>query len=344
MRDVNVLDKLGELVRQMQAKYLLALLDGNEERAKAWLWRKKGTERAIRALSRLGVPITGVEGLEDVPGVGKGTISRIEEILETGDLAELGGLSEEEKERVDGVLELMDVINIGPATAKKMVVEWGITSVSQLQAAVESGERQVNSKIALGLKYYGKVNTRIPRSITTIMSDRLSTLAESLGLTLRVCGSYRRGRPFSSDIDALVYSREYYDTIPGDGDSPLSQLVRLGMEEGLFTDAMTDKKSVTKWLGFATLDGEEYYRVDLLFLPYRSLATAMTYYTGPYELNSIMRARAKRMCLKLNEHYYVRLTADGRREYIYPSSEAEVFAMVEMEYLTPVERDSYRLG
>ena len=89
---------------------------------------------------------------------------------------------------------------------------------------------------------------------------------------------------------------------------------------------------------------EAVYRIDLLFIPYRSLATAMAYYTGPYELNSIMRGIAKRMCLKLNEHYYARLDKTGHLTYIYPKSEAEVFQMVDMQYLTPRERDAYRLN
>ena len=341
--NTQIVNQLSELVLHMEARRLLALLEGDVKQGKAWEFRKRGTEKALRVIRRLDYVITDPDELLELDGVGKGTVGRVKEILETGELTELQDSNLATSERIKGITELLSVINIGMATVRNLVVNHGITNIEQLREAVESGEFKPSSKIKLGLFYHGKVDTHIPRKKTRLFEVALVDVASQLDLEVRICGSYRRGREYSSDIDVLVYSPEYHDEVPDP--SPLGALVEGCRAAGLLLDSMTPKSNHLKWLGFGQIPGEEaVYRIDLLFIPYRSLATAMAYYTGPYELNSIMRGIAKRMCLKLNEHYYARLDKTGHLTYIYPKSEAEVFQMVDMQYLTPRERDAYRLN
>ena len=339
--NAEIIRILSLVAAQLEARHLLAVLDGDEAKAKAYGFRSRATANALRVIRRLSEPIIDPEDLLQLTGIGKGTVGRIREILETGTLEELREPDPETEARLAGIRDLLGVVNIGLVTVRKLVREHGIADVPSLQRAIEEGRVRVNPKVALGLRYYGRVDTHIPREQTEAAEEILYRAGVDCGLEIRICGSYRRGRPYSSDIDVLVYSREYPEEVPDP--SPLVGLVERLTEMGFLTDAMTNRQATHKWLGFGHLpDSEMYYRIDLLWIPYQSLATAMTYYTGPYELNSHMRGIARRRGLKLNEFRYLRLSADGRQEAVYPESEAEVFQMVGMSYLTPVERDSYR--
>ena len=160
-----------------------------------------------------------INELSKIDGIGKGTITRIIEILETKKLAELDNFSingsdiKIDKNKIKTINELEEVINIGNKLAIDLF-DKGVKSVIDLKNKVKKKEIEVNDKVKLGLKYYGLVKRKIPREeITEINSflqkkikkiNKENELEDDNKYCLIICGSYRRENEFSNDIDVLL--------------------------------------------------------------------------------------------------------------------------------------------
>ena len=84
--------------------------------------------------------------LKNISGVGKGTIDRISEILQTGHLSELGNYVDVNIQKKKIVEELETVVGIGNVLANELVNS-GIKSVKDLIKKVNKKEIEVNDKI-----------------------------------------------------------------------------------------------------------------------------------------------------------------------------------------------------
>ena len=157
------------------------------------------------------ITITNYKELSKISGIGKGSIDRITEILENGFLSELGNYKDVNKKKKEALEDLESVVGIGPAIALELY-DKGIKSVKKLIKMVEDDEIEVNDKILLGLKYYGKFEGNIPRKeiscIYKIFTDVIKKLNKNLDenkkYIFEICGSYRREKPTSGDIDILI--------------------------------------------------------------------------------------------------------------------------------------------
>jgi len=144
-----------------------------------------------------------------IPKIGKGTINRIEEILKNGYLLELKDFKQDDNEKIIQELEL--VVGIGRNKALELVNN-GIKSINDLKKKIESRSIIVNDKILLGLKYHNKFFGNIPRQeisnikkiLDKIIDDMNKKRDDNNKYILKICGSYRRMKPFSGDIDILL--------------------------------------------------------------------------------------------------------------------------------------------
>lgn len=165
------------------------------------------------------ITLSNMDELKDISGIGKGSLDRIKEILTTGTLKELGSFVDVKKEKRQAIENLEEIIGVGRAKALEFI-EQGITSVDILKEKIKNKEIEVNDKILLGLKYYGKYKMNIPRSemdqYNALLKHLVKKINKTLGLgdkdeyVLELCGSYRRQRPFSNDIDVLISKKDTY--------------------------------------------------------------------------------------------------------------------------------------
>ena len=142
-----------------------------------------------------------MDELKDIVGIGKGSLERIKEILTSGLLKEVGSFVDSKKEKRDAIENLEEIVGVGRAKAIEFV-DKGITSVEILKDKIKNKEIEVNDKILLGLKYYGKYKMNIPRSemdqYNSLLKHLVKKINKTLGLTdkdeyiLELCGSYRR--------------------------------------------------------------------------------------------------------------------------------------------------------
>jgi hypothetical protein len=87
-----------------------------------------------------------------------------------------------------------------------LVNKYKIKSVNQLKKEIKLGKIDVNDKIKLGLKYHNKYKQNIPReeidNVNSYLHSKYSVIDKDLfGI---ICGSYRRKKMKSNDIDVLI--------------------------------------------------------------------------------------------------------------------------------------------
>jgi DNA polymerase/3'-5' exonuclease PolX len=70
----------------------------------------------------------------------------------------------------------------------------------------------------------------------------------------------------------------------------------------------------------------------------------MLYFTGPYELNTVMRYAAKKRGMLLNEYGLYKIDEKGNKTTLKMTSEEDVFKALGMSYLTPTEREAFSTG
>lgn len=279
--------------------------------------------------------------LKELPGIGDGSIKRIKEILETGKLLELANYNSDKEIHIN---ELEEVIGIGRVKAMEFY-EKGITSVKLLKEKIETKEIEVNEKIELGLKYHGKYQVNIPRNeidkIYSILKRIIAIHNKSYTnkkdhVIFDICGSYRREKQTSGDIDVLISKQGSLEEINYLllFVNKLKENISVNNDKPLIVDDITDKNFETKYMGFAKYKENPVRRIDIRFVPYDSFFSALLYFTGSAELNKKMRMIAKKMNLKLSE--YGLFKEDGTKLKI--KSEEEFFKKLELDYIEPKYR------
>ncbi len=291
------------------------------------------------------ININNYKELADLSGIGKGSLQRIEEILNTGKLEETGYYKDTKKEKREALENLEEIVGIGRAHALELY-DKGITSVEILKEKIKKNEIVVNDKILLGLKYYGKYKLNIPRSEMDQYYKLLQHLIKKINRTLdlndkneyvlEMCGSYRRQKAFSNDIDVLISKKDTFSTSKTQNHlerivNKLKSPMKHNNDQPLIIDSMTDKKITSKFMGFSKYLDNPPRRIDIRFINYDSYTAALLYFTGSAELNKKMRNIAKSKGYKLSEYGLF----DKDENMIKVKDERDIFHKLGMEYLPP---------
>lgn len=281
--------------------------------------------------------------LEDIKGVGKGSISRIDEILKTGRLSEIK-LESAQKEYVKAVDELQEIIGIGPKTAYNLVKTHNIKSIEDLEKAYNDNKIELTHEILIGLKYHGIYKQNIPRAEINKINKFLKKVVKIVDKDLKyeICGSYRRGKLTSNDVDVLITHPKIKTKLQLMQQSNyLIKLVNALKEAEFLIDDLTDKDFEVKYMGFCQYyEGKKKYpvrRMDIRYVPYNSYYTALLYFTGSGPFNEKMRGVVKTLGYRLNEYGLYKIT-NGKHKKIKVSSEKDIFEKLGMEYVPPEKR------
>lgn len=284
------------------------------------------------------------EDLKDIKGIGKGTINRINEILEKGRLSEIR-VSKEHKKYLDQIEELEQIIGIGRKKAYELVTKYGIKSIKDLKDKLEKKEIELNDIIRMGLKYYGVYREGIPRKeidkINKLIQEEVKKVDKKLDAI--ICGSYRRKKEISNDIDILLTHENIKTKLDFKSkENYLLKFVKQLKNVGFLVDDLTFEDYESKYMGFCKLKSDnknQYYvrRIDIRYMPYNSYYTALLYFTGSRDFNTKLRNLAKELGFKLNEYGLFKID-DKKKIKIKISSEKDIFDKLGMEYLPPEKR------
>jgi len=303
-------------------------------------FRFKQLNHALNIIKKFKKEIKDANDLKGIKGIGKGTLSRVDEILKTGKLSEIK-LKEKDLLKLESVKKLEEVHGIGSKLANKLVNEYGITTVDQLINAYESGLVALNEQVVLGLKYYGIAQRGIPREEMDQIYNFVAKVALDLDpeLFVTVSGSYRRLSLVSGDVDFLVVHPKIktVNDIQIE-DSYLVKLVNKLTDIGFLLDSLTRDDFKIEYMGFCRL-GENgiVRRIDIQYFPYNCFYAAWLFFTGSDNFNRQMRGLAKSLGFHLNRYGIFRVV-NGEKILIPTNSEKEIFDILGMEYLTPDKR------
>lgn len=309
------------------------------------LFRLKQITNALIIIKKYPKEIKRGEDLKEFSGIGKGTIERINEILKTGKLSEIK-VSKSEGKYSEYVKELEKIHGIGHVKAYELVTKYGIKNIKDLIKAYNDGIIELNNIILTGLKYHNLYKENIPRAEIDKINDYINRIVKGIDKKLEavICGSYRRQKPTSNDIDILITHSDIKTKLQlaeqGD-DNYLLQFVKELKEDKFILDDLTDKDYKIKYMGYCKyVEGKKEYpirRIDIRYIPYESFYTAMQYFTGSGDFNVKIRRLAEQLGFMLNEYGLYEIKGNKKIK-IKITSEKDIFYKLGLEYLPPEKR------
>ena len=179
------------------------------------IFKSRAYQKAARSIEYLKEDVEKLvaeDRLREVPGVGEAIEKKLTELVKTGRMEYYDKLRAEFPE---GIGTFLDIPGIGPHTALLLTRDLGITTIEELEKAIEDGrvtelprmgEKTVQNILHQIKAYRKKKNEqRIPLGIALIAADSL--MAELRGFpglkNLTAAGSLRRYRDTIGDIDLV---------------------------------------------------------------------------------------------------------------------------------------------
>ncbi|GAA5867476.1 hypothetical protein JCM3774_002915 [Rhodotorula dairenensis] len=267
--------------------------------------------------------------------------------LLTGSVPKLQDLSETDKT----ALLFLQIYNIGPARALDFAYA-GCRSFDDLLNWPEDNKPRLSHAHKVGLRHREDINRLIPREEMDALKDALQDAVHAANpeFECEILGSYRRGVPFSSDIDLAVWHKDFDGSKEQDalGRSFLESIVQKLESRGLVEEENELARGVKKYAGLIRLPGSSHYRrIDVRLAPYLSYPYMLLGSSGDSLLMKLLRFTAKQKGWCLNEYGMgdkydaIDQNPNGFRPNTLKvvNSEREIFGLLELPYLAPTERD-----
>lgn len=300
------------------------------------MYRLRSIAKVIKQLEKYDKEIKSSEQLKGIEGIGKRSLQRIDEILKTGKLSEIK-IDKDTDKHLKFIAELEEVFGIGRKKAYELFKKHNITSIKELKEKHKKGEIQLPDNIIKGLKYVDKIKENIPRKDIDQLNEILvnTTMEISPKLFGITCGSYRRQKITSNDIDFIIVHSdlETKDDIAKHSKNYLEIFISKLKQKKIIVDSLTGENVKTKYMGICRLNGV-LRRIDIRYISNESYYSAILYFTGSKDTNTKMRQVALTMGYTLNEYGLY----DENNKMIPVNSEKEIFRLLGMEYLSPEKR------
>ena len=230
----DIIEQFKLLIKQI--KYNIDTTTGKEQLKQTF--RLSSVEKALKVIEGIKTKITNGEQLTGITGIGKGTIDRINEIIKTGKLSEITFNNEEYIEQLE---KLTNIFGIGRKIAHKLLKTYG--NIENIKKKYNNGELILPHNIEIGIKYMNLLKEKIPRKQMDEINDYLNNTLIKIDSQLFgiVCGSYRRQRPYSNDVDFIIVH-------PNDKNY-LLKLIKKLKKNKFIIESLTDENVKTKYMG-----------------------------------------------------------------------------------------------
>lgn len=274
-------------------------------------------KKTINLIKEIDYEINSAEQLKNVKGIGKGTIDRINEILKNGNLQENKNVEKKQK-NISDFNKLQTITGIGPAKAKQLI-DKKISFNDLIEKPSDSMLNELTHHQLIGVKYYHDLLKRIDSKIIYDIEQYL----KKFDFKFNICGSYRRKKENSGDIDILILEEK----------KTLKDIVKILTEDKFIIDNLTDDGK-TKYMGICKTPKSHAMRIDIRLLPKQSYPFALLYFTGSKKTNTYMRNIAIKAGYKLSEYGLF----DKKNTFIPLESESAIFEFLHIPYLSPEKR------
>lgn len=299
-------------------------------------FRIRSYRRAAEAIEALDQQVSQLIGepkkLLEVPGIGKGMLLNLQELMKEGRLtlhAELLG-----KYRPT-MLELLKIQGLGPKTIALLWSSYQVADLDGVEKLAKEGKIRVlprmgekhEQKILKAIEDYRRIAGRYLLDAAEIQAEKLTNhLSKFDGIDkITPAGSLRRGRETVGDLDVLVTGKCCVDDLQRR--ELLEHIIKLpGLMEVI---ARGDNK-----VSFRLRSGMQ---VDVRTLPPDSFGAAMQYFTGSKSHNVALRQRALKLGLTLSEYSLARLEDN---KPVAGRTEEEIYAKLKLDYIPPELREN----
>lgn len=305
-------------------------------------------KKTIDIIARYKKKIINGSQLANIKGIGEKTISRINEIIDTGKLSEI----EKRENQIKVVKELSSIYGIGPVKASEFYIQYGIKSLKDLIKKYKQGKIELTEQMKLGIKYKDTLVEKIPRILIArldifVYSELQKIDPEFISI---ICGSYRRGKPYSSDVDILITNKKLKSK---ENTGKYLKLVIDNLKKYFIVDSLTSSFN-THFQGFGTFklipnlptsyNKAEFdvqtnvIRLDIIIVPIQFFYPALMHFTGSGDFNQKMRLHAKSLGYKLSEYGLSTIDKSGKEKYLEAKSEQDIFDTLLLKYIPPEKR------
>ena len=301
--------------------------------------------KTIEIIKDLNFEIKKSSQLEGIKGIGKGTLEKIDTIIKNGSLGIIQEKTSDDKSVI--IDNLIKVTGIGPSKALKLYNE-GVTLEKLLSIDIDNPDNDSLNFIdtlthhqVLGIKYYHHLEKRIPYGEITKIKEYLKNEIKKIetDLEIVICGSYRRQKKNSGDIDVLIYHNKLKTKKDIEKTIYLYNFLDHLTNNNFIVDNLTSIDNPTKYMGFCKLKGHKYIRrIDIRMVAYESLATALMYFTGSGDFNKNMRTYALQKDYTLNEYGLYKLKNKVKTFKIKTENENDIFRILGLDYVAPENR------
>jgi DNA polymerase (family X) len=293
-------------------------------------FKVRAYDRAARAIEHfpreLETMIEAGEDLRGIPGVGEAIARKTAELVTTGKLNYYENLK---AELPPGITSLLAIPGIGPKTARKLSSELGISSVDELEQALNEGAVArlfgLGDKTAENMRHQiqalRRKDQRIPIGEALPIAEELIRALSSIpGVrNLTPAGSLRRFRETVGDVDLM-----------GTADRPADVA---GAFVALPQIARVLAQGPTK--GSVIVTGG--LQVDLRMVDHDSFGSLLQHFTGSQQHNILLRERARKQGLTLSE-YGITVISTGKLEKF--STEEDFYRRLGLQYIPPELREA----
>jgi DNA polymerase beta len=332
-----IIEVLGQLVEHTQTIINESV---GEERTKHQ-YRSAQFQKAIETIREYEGEITSGLQAQQLKGIGKGIADRIDEIIKTGTLKELKVTAPIDS-KTAVLTELTTVTGIGDANAKKFY-DAGIRSVEELKQRFQAGQIKLTHHMQIGLKYYEDFGMKIPFKEIAELGQTLKNCVTSISndLVVEICGSHRRKKEFSGDLDVLITHTQIKteEDVMQCKEFYLKKIVAHLHEAKFLVDDLTSQGN-SKFMGVCRHpEVNKGRRIDIRFVHYEAFYPALLYFTGSMTLNKLMRNVAIDKGYTLNEYGLYHGVAGHKGSKVITLSEQAIFDHLGIIYLEPTERE-----
>ena len=294
-------------------------------------FKPQAYQKAAAALEILPVDIQeiykekGVEGLEEISGVGKSLARKIEEYLKTGRVRYYDQLR---KQLPVDLYQITQIEGIGPKTVKRLYQSLGVKSIADLIKSAREhkirnlsgfgvlSEKNILREIAIFQKQHQRFLLGEMLPLAQKVKEKLQELKEVQKINL--AGSIRRRKATIGDVDILVASNKPKKV--------MAAFTSLDSVVKVWGTGLT-KSSVRLKAGFD---------IDLRVVKKNCWGAALQYFTGSKQHNIVLRKSAMKQGLKLNEYGVFK----GARS-LAGTTEEKFYRVLGMDWIPPEIRTNH---
>lgn len=313
----GLLDEIGTLIE---------LKEDNVFRARAY-------HNAARALENWNEDIAAMaeaDRLGAIPGIGKDMRAHILEYLHDGHMT----LYDELVASIEpGLIAMLQINGLGPKRIRTLHEQLGVKTLEELAEACRQGRvaalagygAKSQEKILKGIEYLTQQQTLFSYAPAAEVAEAIVSELGALPQVVRinVAGSLRRRKEVVHDIDVVASVGADDDALRG---AVMAAFVALPQVREVLAHGPT-KSSVILNNGL---------QMDLRVVADDDYAATLHHFTGSKEHHVTLRGLARKQDLSINDYGVIRV---GGEERIPIATEAELYALLGMDYIEPELRE-----